>query len=105
MEKVHGHYLEDFGPYVTLFCMKEGAGSEDVCNALLHRAGLGLTVERMINKSFVAVATNYSSVMVLYVHDHTYILAAVPFDQYEKKLKDRHPRWDVPELLERLPSF
>lgn len=102
---IHGHYLEDFGDFRTLFCMKEGDGSEDVCNAFLRRAGLDLTVESMINKSFVAVATNFSNVMVLYVHDRTYLFASVEFDRYEKKLQERHPKWNVAGLLESLPSF
>lgn len=105
MEKVHGHYLEDFGNFRALFCLREGAGSEEVCNAFLRRAALDLTVESMVNKSFVAVATNFSNVMVLYVHDRTYIFAAVEFDQYEKKLQSRHPKWNVAGFLASLPWF
>jgi hypothetical protein len=105
MNKVHGEYLEDFGLYMTLIRFRDVDADREICNAFLSRAGYMFKTENMVNKSFVAVGCNYSSVMILYVHDHSYILTAMPYDTYQKKLKARHPKWDVETILEELPPF
>lgn len=105
MDKIHGEYLEDFGLYQTLMRLTETNEDHEICNAFLKRAGYSFNVEKMINKSFVAIACSFASVLVLYVHDRSYVLAMLPYDLYQQKLKNRHPTWDVEGILEQLPSF
>lgn len=101
---IHGEYLDDKFSYKTILRLERDKDNTIVDQFLL-RARLPFSVCSLINKSFVAIGKAPNKVVVLYVHDHSYLFCQVDEDEYEQYLTKKFGPNKTADILYRLEKL